>query len=426
MKQCERNLALPFRVGGLYDAVVSISHSAPVILQFNHPMSASSAWLADELHDWAAQGLLRRCRSVRPMADGWCEVDGRRVLNFASNDYLNLAGDPRVVAAAAEALSAAGVGARASPLVCGRTTWHEQLEQRLADFEGQPAALLFPTGMAANVGTVAALAGPGDVVFCDRLNHASLVDGSQLSGARLRVYQHRDLAVLERELGKAADARRRWIVTDGVFSMDGDLAPLPDLCDLADRFEAALIVDEAHGTGVFGARGRGAAECLDVEQRITVRVGTLSKAIGTLGGFVAGSQDLIDYLWNHARTQIYSTALPPSICAAAVAAIDIITSEPWRRERLFAASALFRDQLRAAGVEFLSDSVGPIVPITLTDPEAAIRASDQLEQLGFLVGAIRPPTVPRGTSRLRIVVTTAHTDDDLQRLSVGIGRAIAR
>ena len=391
-------------------------------------MSESLAWLAEELRDWASQGLLRRRRSVRPLADGWCEVDGRRLLNFASNDYLNLAGDPRVIAAAAEALSAWGVGSRASALVCGRTTWHEQLERRLAEFEGQPAALLFPTGMAANVGTVSALAGPGDIVLCDRLNHASLVDGCRLSGAKLRVYQHTDLSALERELDKATDARRKWIVTDSVFSMDGDLAPLPELCDLAERFEASLIVDEAHGTGVFGTHGRGAAELLEVEHRIAVRVGTLSKAVGTLGGFVTGSQALIDYLWNHARTQIYSTALPPAICAAAVAAIDIIATEPSRRERerLTNASASFRDQLRAAGVESLAGSVGPIVPVGLTDPEAAVRAAADLEQQGFLVGAVRPPTIPRGTSRLRIVVTTAHTDGDLTRLAIAVSRAINR
>ena len=389
-------------------------------------MSESLAWLAEELSDWASQGLLRGRRSVQPLADGWCEVDGRRVLNFASNDYLNLAGDPRVTAAATEALSTSGVGSRASPLVCGRTTWHARLERRLAEFEGQPAAILFPTGMAANIGTVAALAGSGDVILCDGLNHASLIDGCRLSNAKLRVYQHNELSVLERELDKSADARRRWIVTDSVFSMDGDLAPLPELCDLADRFNAALIVDEAHGTGVFGARGRGAAELLSVEHRIAVRVGTLSKAVGTLGGFVTGSQELIDFLWNRARTQIYSTALPPAICAAAVAAIDIITSEPWRREQLMAASTLFRQQLRAAGVESVPSSVGPIVPIVLTDPEAAVRAANHLEQQGFLVGAIRPPTVPRGTSRLRIVVTTAHTDDDLAQLSAAVGRALTR
>ena len=389
-------------------------------------MSESLAWLAEELRDWASQGLLRRRRSVRPLADGWCEVDGRRVLNFASNDYLNLAGDPRVIAAAAEALSTWGVGSRASALVCGRTAWHERLEQRLAEFEGQPAALLFPTGMAANLGTVAALAGSGDVVFCDRLNHASLVDGCRLSGAKLRVYQHTDLSVLERELDKAADARRKWIVTDGVFSMDGDLAPLPELCDLAERFGASLIVDEAHGTGVFGAHGRGAAEALDVEHRIAVRVGTLSKAAGTLGGFVTGSRNLIDHLWNHARTQIYSTALPAALCAAAVAAIDILAADPARRERLIRAAASFRVQLRGLGVESPAGSVGPIVPVGLTDPEAAVRAADHLERQGFLVGAIRPPTVPRGMSRLRIVVTTAHTDDDLTRLAVAVSRVLTR
>ena len=387
-------------------------------------MSESLAWLTQELRDWASQGLLRRRRTVQQLVDGWCEVDGRRLLNFASNDYLNLAGDPRVIAAAVEALSTWGVGSRASALVCGRTTWHERLERRLAEFEGQPAGLLFPTGMAANLGSVAALAGPGDVVFCDRLNHASLVDGCRLSGAKLRVYQHAALSVLERELDKAADARRKWIVTDSVFSMDGDLAPLPELCDLAERFGASLIVDEAHGTGVYGTLGRGAAELLDVEHRIAVRVGTLSKAIGTLGGFVTGSQELIDYLWNHARTQIYSTALPPAICAAAVAAIDIIAAEPSRRERLLSASASFRDQLRELGVESLPGSVGPIVAVRLTDPDSAVRAAAHLEREGFLVGAIRPPTVPRGTSRLRIVVTTAHTDDDLTQLAIAVSRAI--
>lgn len=386
-------------------------------------MPESPAWLTEDLREWASQGLLRQRRTVRLLPGGWCEVDGRRLLNFASNDYLNLASDPRVIAAAVEAISECGVGSRASALVCGRTTWHERLERRLAQFEGQSAALLFPTGMAANVGTVAAMAGPGDVVLCDRLNHASLVDGCRLSGAKLRVYQHNDLSVLERELDKAPDARRKWIVTDSVFSMDGDLAPLPELCDFAERFGASLIVDEAHGTGVFGVRGRGAAELFDVEHRIAVRVGTLSKAIGTLGGFVTGSQELIDHLWNHARTQIYSTALPPAICAAAVAAIDIIEAEPSRRERLIQGANSFRNHLRISGIEPMPCSTGPIVPIVMSGPEAAVRASSHLEQQGFLVGAIRPPTVPRGSSRLRIVVNSAHSDDDLRRLADSVRQA---
>jgi 8-amino-7-oxononanoate synthase len=382
-------------------------------------------WIAEELRDWTSQGLLRRRRTIRSLGDGWCEIDGRRILDCASNDYLNLTADPRVVAAARDALETSGVGARASALICGRTEWHVRLEQRLARFEGQPAAVLFPTGMAANVGTVTALCGSRDLVLCDRFNHASLVDGSRLSAARLRIYRHDDLHTLDRELAKGADARRRWIVTDGVFSMDGDLAPLPELCDIAERHSAAVIVDEAHGTGVFGSRGRGACELLGVENRVAVRVGTLSKAIGALGGFVTGSTELVDFLWNRARSQIYSTALPPAICAAAMAAVDIMESEPARRERLATASTRFRDHLRTAGVEPMSRSVGPIVPIVLNDPSAATSVAERLEKRGFLVGAIRPPTVPRGTSRLRIVVSTAHAADDLARLAFAIGEEIA-
>ena len=388
-------------------------------------MTDPLAWIADELRDWASLGLLRRRRVFRPLAAGWCELEGSRILDCASNDYLNLAGDPRVIDATRSVLEAVGVGARGSALICGRTEWHVQLEQRLARFESQRGAVLFPTGMAANVGTVAALCGSGDLVLCDRFNHASLVDGCRLSGARLRIYRHGNLQLLERELEKGADARRRWIVTDGVFSMDGDLAPLPELCDIAERHAASLIVDEAHGTGVFGHRGRGACEELGVEGRVAVRIGTLSKAIGTQGGFVTGSTDLTDFLWNRARSQIYSTALPPAVCAAAVVAIDIIEAEPWRRQRLTAASREFRDHLRAAGIEAMPHSVGPIVPILLNDPAAATGVADRLEERGFLVGAIRPPTVLKGTSRLRVVISAAHTDEDLTRLAVAIGEEIA-
>ncbi len=388
-------------------------------------MSRTLGWITDELRELASEGLLRQRRNVQPLPAGWCDVGGRRVLNFASNDYLDLAGDPRVIAAATQALAESGVGSRASALVCGRGPWHERLERRLAEFEGQPAAILFPTGLAANVGTVAALAGPGDVILCDRLNHASLVDGCRLSRATLRVYRHDDLSVVARELSQAVAAKRRWIVTDTVFSMDGDLAPLPELCELAQRFDAALIVDEAHGTGVFGDQGRGAAELLGVEHLIDVRIGTLSKALGALGGFVTGSPELIDFLWNRARSQIYSTALPPALCAAAITALDIITAEPSRRARLATASKSFRRRLHEAGIDPLPNSLGPIVPIPLSDPHAAVRVAHRLEEHGFLVGAIRPPTVPRGTSRLRIVVTAAHSDDDLTRLAAAVHDAIS-
>lgn len=346
------------------------------------------------------------------MPDGECEIDGRPLSNFASNDYLGLAADPRLADAAKGALSEAGVGARASALVTGRTEWHARLEQALARFEGQEAAMLFPTGYAANVGTIAALIEDDDVVFCDRLNHASLIDGCRLSGAKLRVFRHSELETLERELQKAGGFRRRLIVTDAVFSMDGDVAPLCELCDLAERFDADVLVDEAHGTGVFGERGRGVCEQLSVENRVAVRVGTLSKAVGTLGGFVAGPQTLIDWLWNKARPQVFSTALPPAICAAATAAIEIIQDEPELRVHLWRNCEFVRREL----VAWCGNSVGPIIPIVLGDPDRVIAAQRKLEERGCLVAAIRPPTVPQGTSRLRISLSAAHDQAALQNL----------
>ncbi|HUG91982.1 MAG TPA: 8-amino-7-oxononanoate synthase [Planctomycetaceae bacterium] len=381
------------------------------------PLTIALPWLADDLDDLARQNLRRERRTVTPLPDGRCRVEDRTLVNFASNDYLNLANDPRVVEAARQAFGEAGAGARASALVCGRTAWHEQLEARLATFERQEAAVLFPTGYAANVGTIAALAGPDDLVCCDRLNHSSLVDGCRLSRAKLLVYRHDRLDRLARALHKARTRRRRLIVTDGVFSMDGVLAPLRALCELADKFDAALIVDEAHASGVFGEHGRGAAEHLGVEDRGIVRIGTLSKAVGALGGFVAGPQPLIDWLWNTARTQMFSTALPPAVCAAATAAIDIIESEPWRRERLHALSERLRQPLAAARIRTVPNSTGPIVPVVVGLPEAAVAAGRALEEAGFLVASNRPPTVPRGTSRLRISLTCAHGEDDVDRLA---------
>lgn len=370
-------------------------------------------FLSDELAQRQRDGLLRRRRIFRPLPDGFCEVDGRRVRNFASNDYLYLAHDPRVIAAAQTALQEAGVGAMASALVCGRTVWHERLERTLAEFEGQPAAVLFPTGMAANVGTVAALVGKDDAVFSDRLNHASLIDGCRLSGAKLHIYRHTELDKLAEVLQRVQSARRRWIITDAVFSMDGNLAPLPELCDLAERFDAQLVVDEAHGTGVFGARGRGVCEHFGVEDRVAVRIGTLSKALGALGGFVAGSHELIDFLWNTARTQIYSTALPPAVCAAATEAVTILQCEPALVTELAERCRLFRAALIDRGITPLVGSSGPIVPIVLGDPERTLRVAARLEERGYLVGAIRPPTVPQGTSRLRITVTLAQSREAL-------------
>jgi len=382
------------------------------------------SWIPDELGRLREEGLLRKRRCVIPLADGWCEIDGKKRRNFAANDYLDLARDRRLIEAAREALERAGAGSTASALVTGRTDWHATLEERLAGFEGQEAAVLFSSGYATNVGTIAALTGSDDVVFSDRLNHASLVDGCRLSGAVVTVYQHDRLEELSRGLEQSGAYRSRLIVTDSLFSMDGHVAPLKALCDLAEQFDATLLVDEAHATGIYGRRGRGVAEALNVEDRVAVRTGTLSKSLGSLGGFVAGSQALVDWLWNQARTHMFSTSLPPSACAAATAAIEIVSSEPWRRERLFARSEQLRSELSEAGLTCVPHGAGPIVPVILNDPDRAVSVAERLETAGFLVAAIRPPTVPEGTSRLRITLSCAHTPEDVSGLVTALSRIV--
>lgn len=374
-------------------------------------------WLKPELDRLRDQQLFRRVREVTSLPDAWCVVEGRKLRNFAGNDYLNLSHDPRVIEAACVVAKEAGTGSAASALVCGRTPWHAALETQLAQFKGEEAAILFPTGYAANLGTLAALAGAEDLVLCDRLNHASLVDGCRLSGAKFRVFRHDDLPGLEAQLHKAARFRRRLIVTDSVFSMDGDVAPLSELCALAERFDALLIVDEAHATGLFGDLGRGIAEAQGVAGRVSVSIGTLSKALGGLGGFVAGPTDLIDFLRNHARTQMFSTALPPAQCAAASAALRIIQAEPQLRQVLLKGAAGFAQTLRDAGLNMGGQPAGPIIPVLLNDPAKALAVARELESVGFLVAAIRPPTVPQGTSRLRITLTTATAGEPSQVLA---------
>lgn len=383
-------------------------------------------WMETDLRQIREAGLFRSRRIFQPLAGGRCLLDGQTLVNLSSNDYLDLAQDPRLVSAASVALSELGVGARASALVSGRTIWHARLEEQLAKFEGAEAALLFPSGYAANLGVISAVAQEADTIFCDRLNHASLIDGCRLSGARFRVFRHDQLEKLKRELAKHTDAGRKFIVTDSVFSMDGLSAPLRDLCDLAEEFGASLIVDEAHGTGVYGGNGRGLAEELGVEDRVTIRIGTLSKAVGCLGGFVSGSETLINWLWNRVRTQIYSTALPPSICAAACAALEIIQTESVRRARLHELSRYLRLGLKERSRLTVPASTGPIIPVILSDPALTMQVARDLQSDGFLVGAIRPPTVPQGTSRLRISLTSAHQREDLERFLKALDGSLAR
>jgi 8-amino-7-oxononanoate synthase len=373
------------------------------------------AWIDRELDDLDRGGLRRRLSTrIGPQA-ARLELDGWQGVSFGSNDYLGLAAEPRLAAAVAEAAKQTGWGSGASPLLGGFAQEHDQLQRRLAEFEGTEAALLFSSGFAANAGCVAALVGPGDAVFCDRKNHASLFDGCRLSRADVRVYPHNDGQSLDGLLAKAADCRRRLIVTDSLFSMDGDLAPLDRLVEVAERHEAMLMVDEAHATGVFGNCGRGVAEYFGVEDRVHVRVGTLSKALGSIGGFVAGSRSLIDWLINRARPYVFSTAMPAAVCAAAVAALDIVRDEPERREQLLARAERLRAELVQQGWD-VGRSASQIIPIMVGTPENATGLSTRLREQGFYVPAIRPPTVPEGQSCLRVSLTWGHDEKSIRRL----------
>ena len=368
--------------------------------------------LAQELEKLTSQDLRRSLTRVEEaLPGGRVRVDGRVLLNLSSNDYLGLSQEPRLIAAAREAAARWGVGAGSSRLVVGHLALHEEVEARLAEFKGTEAAVIFSTGYMANLGTISALVGPGDTVFCDRLNHASIYDGIKLSGANLARFPHRDLDRLEALLQKA-DAGRRLIVTDSVFSVDGDLASLKDLVELKDRYGACLMVDEAHATGVLGHRGAGLAAALGLTQRVEVHMGTLSKAMGTLGGFVAGDRRLIDYLHNRARSFIYSTALPPPVLGAIAAALDIVTQEPERRRYLLTEAERFRHTLTQAGFDILGSET-QIVPVLAGDNARTLRLAAQLRQRGLMAVALRPPTVPPGRSRVRFSLSAAHTSEDL-------------
>jgi 8-amino-7-oxononanoate synthase len=384
-------------------------------------MSDALDWLDHVAAERSKKGLRRTLSPLGEATPGRIAQSGRMLAHFASNDYLGLAADPRVAASAHLTAQRYGWGAGASALVSGWRSPHQELADALAEFEGAEAVLLFPSGFAANLGTVSALVGPGDAVYFDKLNHASLIDGARLSGAKLRVYSHNDSdrlsSLLERDSGRF---RRSLIATEGVFSMDGDLAPLPHLVELAERFSAMLLVDEAHATGVLGPDGRGASALFGVAGRVQARVGTLSKSLGSIGGFVAGSRKLIEHLVNHARTAIYSTALPPAAAAAAMEALAIAQREPWRRERVVELANRLRKSLSRLGLD-IPAGVSPIVPVIVGESANALNCAAKLRDRGFLVAAVRPPTVPRGSARVRISVTAAHSDADVDGLAAAIG-----
>ncbi len=367
---------------------------------------AALDWIDGELAALGAKGLRRALEPLASMQGPVVTVDGRALVNLCSNDYLGLAGDARLRAAAAAAAEREGAGAGAARLVAGDLPIHGALEARLAAFKGTEAALLFSSGYHANAGVPAALVGRDDAVFSDVLNHASIVDGCLLSRAELVRYRHLDLAELADLLARTK-ARRRLVVTDAVFGMDGDAAPLRELADLCDRHGAMLYVDEAHAAGVLGPTGAGLAEALGVTGRVDVHMGTLGKALGAFGAYVGGERRLVDLLVSRARTFVFTTALPPAACGAALAALDVVRDEPGRRERLHALTARMKAGLARLGFD-VSRVVAPIFPVVLGTEERALAASRALRARGFFVRAIRPPTVPRGTSRLRVSLTAAH------------------
>ena len=380
--------------------------------------------LEDRLEELRDLGLYRRMRMVSGPQGPRVVLDGKPVLLLCSNNYLGLADHPRVREAAADAAMRWGVGAGSSRLVCGNMTLHRRLEERLAEFKGTERALLFGSGYLANVGVIPALARKNEVVFSDELNHASIIDGCRLAGAETFVYDHCDLEHLEWGLSQA-DGRGALIVTDGVFSMDGDVAPLEELVELAHRHDVRLMVDDAHGTGTIGPGGRGSVAEAGLEGEVDVVVGTLGKSLGSYGAFVACEATLARYLVNTARPLIFSTGLPPTAVAAALAALELLDEQPRRVEKLQDNAEVLRAELAREGFD-VSGSGTQIVPLVVGEAALAMRICEAALEQGVFAQAIRPPTVPEGTSRLRLAVMASHTRGELREAAQVLGRSALR
>ncbi|HEY6777677.1 MAG TPA: 8-amino-7-oxononanoate synthase [Thermoleophilaceae bacterium] len=381
-----------------------------------------STEIEDRLAEIRNRGLYRRMRCVSGPQGPRVLLDGKPVLLLCSNNYLGLADHPRVREATAEAAMRYGAGSGASRLVSGNMTIHRRLEEQLAAFEGSDACVLFGSGYLANVGAVSALAREGDVVFSDALNHASIVDGCRLARAETFIYRHLDVDHLEWGL-RRAEGRGSLIVTDGVFSMDGDVAPLAEIVELARRHDARLMVDEAHGTGVLGPGGRGAVAAAGLEHEVDLIVGTLGKALGSYGAYVCCDQQMAKYLINTARTLIFSTALPPPAVAAAMAALGLLREQPRRVEKLQRNGAVLREALGESGMPVPAGDT-PIVPLVVGDPTDAVRASERALERGIFAQAIRPPTVPAGSSRLRLAVMASHTKSELREAAAALAAVV--
>jgi 8-amino-7-oxononanoate synthase len=374
------------------------------------------------LNELAARHLTRRLTPLYSGVGPVVEMAGRQILLLASNDYLGLATHPEVIQSAIEATQRFGAGAGAARLVSGSLPPHQELESALAQFKSTEAALTFSSGYLANIGTIPALVEQGGLILADRLCHASLIDGCRLSAADFRIYRHNDIDHLRSLLAKKRQARRALIVTDGLFSMDGDLAPLPELSRLAQEYEADLYIDDAHGTGVMGPHGRGTVEYFGIEAQIPFQMGTLGKAFGSSGAYLTGTSILIRYLMNTSRSFMFTTAPPPSSAAAAIAALRVMQREPERRARLWANRERLFSGLTRLGFT-LSPSASPIMPILVGNADAALSFAEHLFAEGLYAPAIRPPTVPDATSRIRVTVTSEHTSSHIDQALIAFQRA---
>jgi glycine C-acetyltransferase len=378
------------------------------------------AHLTEQLNDLKQRGTYFRLRVLDDEQGPVCTYDGKRVINLASNNYLGLCDHPKLREAAIEATNKYGVGSGAVRTIAGTMKIHLELEEKIAAFKGVEACVVFQSGFTANAGTVSSILGKEDFILSDELNHASIIDGARLSRAKIKVFRHKDVAHCEELLKEIQnEPGRKLVITDGVFSMDGDIGPVDKLCDLADKYGAIMMVDDAHASGVLGRNGRGSVDHFHCTQRVDVQVGTLSKAIGALGGYVCGSRDLIDYLYHRARPFLFSTSHPPSVAATCIAAFDLLENEPERIERLWSNTRYFKEQLAAAGFDIGGRSTPasetPITPIIIGDGKKTMEFSRALFEAGLMATGIAFPTVPEGKARIRTIMTSEHTRQQIDQ-----------
>ena len=369
-------------------------------------------YLAEDLNGLRSRGLFRPLRVLESAQDTEVTIEGRRLLNLSSNNYLGLTTHPRLTQAMIEATMQYGAGSGAVRTIAGTMAVHEALERKLADFKHTEASLVFQSGFTANVGVLQVMVQEGDVIISDELNHASIIDGIRLSKAERSIYRHRDVDDLEQHLSKHRDKRMKLVVTDGVFSMDGDIAPLKQIVERAEAYSALVMVDDAHASGVLGRNGRGTVNHFGLDGRVDLQIGTLSKAIGVLGGYVASTQTVRDFLIHRARPFLFSTSHPPGVAAACTAALDVLLSEPERIDRLWANTRRFKDGLRRSGFQ-TGASETPITPVIVGAGQTAMDFSDRLFQAGIFAQGIGYPTVPEGRARIRTIVTSAHSEAQL-------------